>query len=57
MAKTTAWIFTILGVLALPPVMSWVESIQTGLWWWIFALLFLVVGITKLVRNYSHKRR
>lgn len=56
MAKTTAWLFTILGVLSIPPVMEWVEGMQAGLYLWLFALIFLVVGITKLVRNYKRRK-
>ena len=57
MAKTTAWVFTILGVLAIPPIKAWVDTLGPTVWWWLVAILFLIVGITKLVRNYSGKRR
>ncbi len=57
MAKTTAWAFTILGVLSIPPIMEWINTMTSGgnLWWWLFALIFLVVGVTKLMRNYSKR--
>lgn len=57
MAKTTAWAFTILGVLSIPPIMEWINGMTSGgnLWWWLFALIFLVVGVTKLMRSYGHK--
>ncbi|MEK6896561.1 MAG: hypothetical protein AABX12_03845 [Nanoarchaeota archaeon] len=57
MAKTTAWVFTILGILAIPPVKDWVDTLGPTMWWWLVAVLFLIVGITKLIRNYSGKRR
>ena len=35
MAKTTAWVFTILGILAIPPVKDWVDTLyqQCGGGW------------------------
>ncbi|MCR4284800.1 MAG: hypothetical protein NUV97_02010 [archaeon] len=50
MAKTSAWLFTLIGVLFVLPLLG----MDTGTWGpWLVALAFLVVGITKLVRNYS----
>jgi len=55
MAKLTAWLVTIIGILLLLPAFkitlpSWVTE-------WIVPLAVLVIGIGKLVRNYSSKRR
>lgn len=54
MAKVTAWLVTLLGVLLvlqllLPEtfVAEWVS--------WVIALTVLVIGITKLMRNYKKK--
>lgn len=56
MAKTTAWCATFIGLLLLPPVKSWVESMATfDLWGWLIAVLVLVVGITKLMRNHNKR--
>lgn len=58
MAKLTAWLVTLLGVLlvlAAPGIAvialsdSWVA--------WVVALAVLAVGIGKLTRNYSKKRK
>jgi len=58
MAKMTAWLVTLLGlllVLAAPGVAlislsdTWVA--------WVIALAVLAVGVTKLMRNYMRKRK
>jgi len=58
MAKLTAWLVTLLGavmVLGLIPGMmfnwntAWVQ--------WVIALVVLVIGVSKLMRNYKKKRR
>ena len=54
MAKTTAWLVTLLGVLAIPPVM---EMFDPSMFSWIVAIILLIIGITKLMRNYKGKRR
>ena len=55
MAKTTAWCATILGLLLVPPIKTMVMGWATfDVWGWLVALLVLVVGITKLMRNYKH---
>ena len=58
MAKLTAWLLTILGVLLLLPLLG-VTALGTlgsgGYLDWLVAILFLVVGISKLIRNYSKK--
>lgn len=58
MAKTTAWLVTLIGVLLLLPLIG-VTQLGTpteGISAWLIALAFLIIGITKLVRNYSKKR-
>lgn len=56
MAKTTAWLATIIGLLLIPPIKDWVMSLSPTMdvWGWLIAVLVLVIGITKLVRNYKH---
>lgn len=54
MAKTTAWIATIIGLLLVPPIKTWVGGLATAdIWGWLMAILVLVIGVTKLIRNYS----
>ncbi len=55
MAKLTAWLVTIIGVVLLLPLIK-VTALQAYNDW-IIAVLVLVVGISKLVRNYSYKKR
>ncbi len=59
MAKLTAWLVTLLGVLLLLPLIG-VNQLGTPgsgeVLDWLIALAVLVVGIGKLVRNYSRKR-
>lgn len=53
MAKVSAWLFTLIGVLYVLPLIP----VDTGKWGpWLIALSFLVIGITKLIRNYSDNR-
>ena len=59
MAKLTAWLVTIIGLALLLP-LSGITQLGTptsGILAWIIALAVLIVGIGKLVRNYSSKRR
>ncbi|MFA5061231.1 MAG: hypothetical protein WC494_02860 [Candidatus Pacearchaeota archaeon] len=56
MAKLTAWLVTILGiVLLLVPL----EIISLNdLWFqWVLAICVLAIGIGKLVRNYTYKKK
>ena len=54
MAKLTAWLVTLIGVLWLLPLLG----VPTGTWGtWLIGLAFLVVGVGKLMRNYGSKRR
>lgn len=56
MAKMTAWLVTLLGVLLVLEVLGVID--MTVLWAkWVVALAVLVIGIGKLVRNYSGKKR
>ena len=55
MAKLTAWIVTIIGVLLILPLIG--VSQLAGYNDWLIAIGVLVIGIGKLVRNYSRKRR
>ncbi|HLC86825.1 MAG TPA: hypothetical protein VJH65_00925 [Candidatus Nanoarchaeia archaeon] len=57
MAKLTAWLVTVLGVLLLLPLLG-VTQLGTpteGVLGWLVALVVLAVGIGKLVRNYKKK--
>ena len=54
MAKLTAWLVTLIGILLLLPILG----VSTGSWGdWIIGAAVLVVGVGKLVRNYSKKRK
>lgn len=55
MAKTTAWIVTIIGILLVLPLLG--INQLTAYNDWLIALGVLVIGISKLVRNYSKKKR
>jgi hypothetical protein len=55
MAKLTAWIVTIIGVLLLLPLLN-VTQLDTYSPW-LIALGVLAIGITKLMRNYGGKKR
>lgn len=57
MAKITAWLVTIIGVLlALPLIgIDQLGTVTDGILAWLIALAVLVIGITKLIRNYSKK--
>ena len=56
MAKLTAWLVTLLGVLLVLAAPG-LEIIKMGDTWvaWIIALAVLGIGIGKLIRNYSRK--
>jgi len=54
MAKLSAWMVTLVGVLWLLPLLG----VNTGTWGnWLIGLAFLVMGVGKLMRNYGGKRR
>ena len=54
MAKTTAWLMTLIGLvwvvnLAQPSLIPMPE--------WIIGLSFVAIGVTKLIRAYNYKKR
>ena len=51
MAKLTAWLITIIGILLVLPLLgvSQLDAIAR----WIVPLAILVIGISKLMRNYQ----
>jgi len=49
MAKLTAWLVTLIGVLLVLPLVSVTVPYSN----WIVALAVLVIGIAKLMRNYK----
>jgi uncharacterized membrane protein len=55
MAKLTAWLVTLVGVLLVLPLLGVVAlaSLST----WLIPLSVLIIGIGKLMRNYKAKRR
>ena len=55
MAKLSAWLVTLIGVLYLLPLIG--VDIGATFSMWLVALAFLVTGIGKLMRNYNGKRR
>jgi len=55
MAKLTAWVVTLLGILLLLPLIG--VDIGALLNSWLIAIGVLVIGIGKLMRNYSKKRK
>ena len=60
MAKLTAWLITIIGLLLILPLIKVnLDTIfgVTGFNAWVIALAVLIIGVGKLVRNYSKKKR
>ena len=55
MAKLSAWLVTLIGVLWLLPLLG--LDLGADLTNWLIGLAFLVMGISKLMRNYGSKRR
>ena len=53
--KSSAWIFTIIGVLLVLPLLG-VTALNT-LAAWVIPFAGLLMGIIKLMRNYQAKRR
>ncbi len=55
MAKLTAWLVTIIGLLLVLALL--LPATFSGAWFnWIVALAVLIIGITKLLRNYGKKK-
>lgn len=58
MAKLTAWLVTLLGVLLVLPLLGVAVVSYSELWvQWVIALIALVIGVSKLMRSYGKKRR
>jgi hypothetical protein len=56
MAKLTAWLVTLLGVVMVLGLLG-LGFDWTTMWvQWVIALIVLVIGIGKLTRNYSMKK-
>ena len=53
MAKLTAWLVTILGLWLLLAELGVLPDSLLNLQGWIIAIVVLVIGIGKLMRNYS----
>ena len=56
MAKLTAWLVTLIGVLLVLVQLDILGSL-TQYNGWLIALAVLVIGVAKLMRNYSTKRK
>ena len=52
MAKLTAWLVTVIGLLLLLEAGSWL-TVLSDYNKWIIAIAVLVIGVAKLVRNYK----
>lgn len=57
MAKLTAWLVTILGAWMVLGFFVPALATDTLLSKWTTAIVVLVIGVSKLIRNYSKKRR
>ena len=57
MAKLSAWLVTLIGVLYLLPLLGVDTGGASGWGMWLIALAFIVMGIGKLMRNYGKKGR
>lgn len=57
MAKLTAWLITLLGVILVLGLLGLGFNWNNMVVQWFIALIVLVVGITKLMRNYSMKKK
>lgn len=56
MAKITAWLVTLIGVLLVLALI--VPATFSGTWFnWVVAIAVLVIGVGELVRNYSPRKR
>jgi len=53
MAKLTAWLVTVIGVLLILPLIG--VTVLDGISEWIIPLAVLAIGIGKLVRNYKKR--
>ena len=55
MAKLTAWLITLIGVLLILPLIK--IDLGATVSAWLIALAWLVIGISKLMRNYGKKKK
>ncbi len=56
MAKLTAWLVTLLGVLLVLQLLM--PATFSGAWFnWTIAVVVLVIGLTKLLRNYGMMKK
>jgi hypothetical protein len=55
MAKLTAWLITLIGVLLILPLIK--IDLGTTVSAWLIALAWLIIGISKLMRNYGSKKK
>ncbi|MEK6856273.1 MAG: hypothetical protein AABX66_03905 [Nanoarchaeota archaeon] len=53
MAKLTAWLVTLVGILLVLPLLG--VDLGASFSSWVIALAVLIIGIGKLTRNYSGK--
>jgi hypothetical protein len=53
MAKLTAWLVTVLGLWLLLAQLNVLPTVLLNLQGWVIALIVLVIGVGKLVRNYK----
>lgn len=52
MAKITAWLVTLIGVMLVLSLL--IPDTFSGAWFnWVLAIVVLIIGITKLMRNYK----
>lgn len=56
MAKITAWLVTVIGVLLLLKQANLLAAL-TQYNGWLIAIAVTVIGVTKLMRNYGKKKR
>ena len=56
MAKLTAWLVTLIGILLVLAI-SMPATFSAAWKDWIIALAVLIIGIGKLMRNYTKKRK
>jgi hypothetical protein len=57
MAKLTAWLVTIIGVWLLLAQLGILPAALLSLQGWIIAIAVTVIGVGKLVRNYSKGKK
>ena len=57
MAKMTAWLVTVIGVWLLLAQLGIIPASLLAMQGWIIAIIVTAIGIGKLVRNYSYKKK